>query len=258
MMDTWHTLRAFTQARIAQGSAGCGQRTASLLDFQIAHAEARDAVLKEWDSQAFLHMAQERYGAALMLATQASSRDIYLQRPDLGRKLSPESLARLVSATDHHGHDVALAVSNGLSTTAVERHALPLLDVLIEYLKFCALTTSPVLIIPDGRVALSDEIGKALKAKVSLILIGERPGLSAADSLGAYITLSPAAGNTDAERNCISNIRQPDGLSYATAAGKIGYLIRKGLKYSIRGVALKDDSPESPDMLAATIKALGR
>ena len=254
-MDPWHTLRAFTQARIAQGSVGSAQRTKSLIDFQLAHAEARDAVWKEWDYERFRIEVKEGFGEALLLSSQAHSRTIYLQRPDLGRSLCNQSLLEL-EATKAQGFDIALIVSNGLSTTAIETHALPFLRVLSESLQGCGLSSSPIALVPNGRVALSDEIGVALKSRASLILIGERPGLSAADSLGAYLTISPANGNTDAERNCLSNIREPDGLDYRTAADKICYLTLKGLRQGIGGVSLKDDSPDDPALLRESLRLL--
>lgn len=254
-MDPWHTLRAFTQARIGQGSVGSAQRTESLIDFQLAHAEARDAVWKEWNLDPFKRAAEQRFGSAIQLNSQASSRVLYLQRPDLGRSLSFES-AHALKESSSKGFDVALILSNGLSTTAAEIHALRFLEVLIPSLEDCGLSRSPILLVPNGRVALSDEIGMALRTRVSLMLIGERPGLSSADSLGAYITIGPAIGNTDAERNCLSNIREPDGLEYRTAAHKICYLTLKGLSEGIRGVALKDDSPDEPLRLEESLRLL--
>lgn len=254
-MDPWHTLRVFTQARIGQGSVGSAQRTESLIDFQVAHAEARDAVWKEWDCEQFQTQVEEQFGSAIRIDSQAESRTLYLKRPDLGRSLNSKSLEAL-KVSQAQGFDIALIVSNGLSTTAVETHALPFLRVLRESLKGCSLSTSPIVLVPNGRVALSDQIGLALKSRVSLILIGERPGLSSADSLGAYLTMAPANGNTDAERNCLSNIREPDGLDYRTAADKICYLTLKGLRLGIGGVSLKDDSPDDPTLLGQALRLL--
>jgi ethanolamine ammonia-lyase small subunit len=253
--DSWHSLRAFTQARIAIGSAGSAVRTQSHLEFQLAHAEARDAVWKDWDFEKFLIGVQKQSAYAIHLETQAETRSLYLQRPDLGRRLMAQSLATLME-TGPSGFDLALIVSNGLSTTSVERHALPFLNVLMPSLKKCGISVTPILTVPNGRVALSDEIGMALKTRASLILIGERPGLSAADSLGAYITLAPARDNTDAQRNCLSNIREPDGLAYRTAADKICYLLLKGLRLGVGGVALKDDSPDDPTLLEQSLDLL--
>jgi ethanolamine ammonia-lyase small subunit len=251
-MDSWHSLRAFTQARIALGSAGSAVRTQSHLDFQLAHAESRDAVWKDWDYESFVIAVQQQSASAIHLETQAETRTLYLQRPDLGRCLKPESLATLME-NEPGGHDLALIVSNGLSTTSVERHALPFLNELMPSFKSWGINATPILVVPNGRVALSDEIGVALRTRASLILIGERPGLSAADSLGAYITLTPARKNTDAQRNCLSNIREPDGLAYRTAADKICYLILKGFRLGLGGVALKDDSPDDPALLAQSL-----
>lgn len=254
-MDAWHTLRAFTQARIGQGSVGSAQRTASLIDFQVAHAEARDAVWKEWDCARFKAEVEKQLGSAIQLDSKAQTRTTYLQRPDWGRSLKSESLLTL-EASPAKGFDIALIVSNGLSTTAIETHALPFLRVLSESLKGCGLLASPILLVPNGRVALSDEIGVALKSRASLILIGERPGLSSADSIGAYLTIAPARGNTDAERNCISNIREPDGLDFRTATDKICYLTLKGLHQGIGGVSLKDDSPDDAALLGQSLRSL--
>jgi ethanolamine ammonia-lyase small subunit len=254
-MDPWHTLRAFTQARIGQGSVGSAQRTESLIDFQVAHAEARDAVWKEWDCESFRRQVEQQFGSAIQVESKAGTRTLYLKRPDWGRSLSDESLEAL-KTSEAQGFDIALILSNGLSTTAVETHALPFLRVLRESLKGCGLSTSPIVLVRNGRVALSDEIGIALKSRVSLILIGERPGLSSADSLGAYLTIAPAHSNTDAERNCLSNIREPDGLDYRTAADKICYLTLKGLREGIGGVSLKDDSPDDPALLGQSLRLL--
>jgi ethanolamine ammonia-lyase small subunit len=254
-MDNWHKLRALTKARIAQGSAGSAQRTEPLLDFQIAHAEARDAVWKEWDCHAFGKTLRKQQIDTLEIHSGATHRRLYLQRPDLGRNLDPDARKSLepLSLTKP---DIALIVSNGLSTPAIERHATGVLVALMEAFSRCGLTASPVIAIPNGRVALSDEIGVIVKARASVILIGERPGLSTADSLGIYITLNPSPGNTDAERNCISNIHEPDGLHYAKAADKTSYLLLKGLRLGIGGVELKDDSPDDHEALRQTLKLM--
>ena len=254
-MDSWHKLRAFTKARIAQGSAGSAQRTEPLLDFQIAHAEARDAVWKEWDYQTFGETLRGQQIETLLIPSAATHRRLYLQRPDLGRTLDPEARKSLETLTPSQP-DIALIVSNGLSTPAIERHAAAVLMALLEALRRCGLTASPVIAVPNGRVALSDEIGTILKARASVILIGERPGLSTADSLGIYITLNPGPGNTDAERNCLSNIHEPDGLDYAKAAEKTCYLLLKGLRLGLGGVGLKDDSPDDPEALGQALKLM--
>lgn len=252
-MDSWSTLKSFTRARIAQGSAGAGWPTNALLDFQLAHAEARDAVLKEWDIQAFRENATRIPGGIEILESCACDRPSYLQRPDFGRRLNAASSEKLRHMPLQRP-DVALILSNGLSTTAVDHHALPILDWLTRRLRQMQLQISPLYIVANGRVALSDEIGELTGARSTVILIGERPGLSAADSLGAYLTIFPRIGRNDAERNCISNIREPDGLSYRIAAGKIAYLLMKGFQLGYGGVGLKDDSPSEPELLEASLE----
>lgn len=252
-MDSWHALRSFTRARIAQGSAGSALPTSALLDFQLAHAQARDAVLKEWHLPLFEKQVKDLWSEVEILESCADNRAIYLQRPDLGRRLKDSSIQRLETMRGI-APDIALILSNGLSTTAVDHHAQPLLLALKDILTHLGLNTGPLFLVANGRVALSDEIGKRIGARSSIILIGERPGLSAPDSLGAYLTLFPEFGKNDADRNCISNIREPDGLSYRMAAGKMVYLLRKGFEMGIGGVALKDDSPSEPLQLESVLK----
>lgn len=247
-MDHWQLLRQFTPARIAQGKSGCGVPTAALLDFQIAHAAARDAVLEPWDT-APLGAALGAMGlATVMLETRVSSRPMYLLRPDLGRCLSEDSRALLLasaSSVPPAPVDVAIMVTNGLSSTAVTRHGYGLLEALTDTLTGQGLSIGPVCLVPNGRVALADEIGELLGARLSLMVVGERPGLSAADSLGIYLTFDPRVGRSDADRNCISNIRPPEGLGYGEAAAKTAYLALKALAGGFSGVALKDDMEPS-------------
>lgn len=244
MNDPWHTLRRFTQARIAQGRSGCGLPTSALLDFQLAHAAARDAVHAPWEVDRFAKEIEALGLEALILATPVTSRAHYLQRPDQGRRLDEASRQRLKSRVAE-AVDMALIVSNGLSSTAVDRHGLGLLGTVAEACQGNGLHLGPICLVPNGRVALSDEIGALLHARVAVIIVGERPGLSAADSLGIYLTYAPRIGNTDAERNCLSNIRPPDGLSYRTAAAKLAYLTREALRRGFSGVKLKDEMPKS-------------
>lgn len=241
MTDSWIALRRFTQARIALGRAGHALPTRALLDFQLAHAQARDAVHLSWDIDAFAEQVRGLGEEALILATPVSSRDEYLRRPDLGRVLTEESRTRLGRFTAK-GADVALIVTNGLSSTAVERHGIPLLQAILSAFRARQLRLSPVSLVPDGRVALSDDIGSVLAARVAVIVVGERPGLSAADSLGIYLTFAPKPGNTDAQRNCISNIRPPEGSNYETAAAKLLYLTEEATRLGISGVSLKDET----------------
>ena len=242
-MDAWSTLRQFTQARIAQGRAGCGITTANWLEFQLAHAAARDAVLAEWDARYCEETLRQAGLPTLRLETQAASRTEYLLRPDHGRSLSPISRERLTGQGDSTA-DVALILTNGLSSTAVVEHGVNLVLAITAVLSEQGLSWGSICLVPNGRVALSDEIGALLGARLAVIIVGERPGLSAADSLGLYLTHAPGSGRTDAERNCLSNIRPPRGLSYQAAARKLGYLARKALAAGYSGVNLKDDMPD--------------
>ena len=239
MGDPWIELRQFTQARIALGRAGHAVPTQALLDFQLAHAEARDAVHFPWDIHAFAGQVRDLGEEALILDTPVSSRSEYLRRPDLGRVLTEASRTRLKNL-QAGAADVALIVTNGLSSTAVERHGVPLLQAIVEGFRVRQISIAPVALVANGRVALADDIGSVLAARVAIIVVGERPGLSAADSLGLYLTFAPRPGNTDAERNCISNVRPPEGLGYADAAAKLLYLTGEALRRGISGVGLKD------------------
>jgi ethanolamine ammonia-lyase small subunit len=242
MNDPWHRLRSFTQARIAQGHAGCGLPTTALLDFQLAHAFARDAIHHSWDIKSFSEAVKEMGLEPLCLATPVADRVQYLQRPDLGRRLDPANRQMLLSRVQP-AVDVALIISNGLSSIAVERHGARLLQEIVAAFDRMPMVYGPTCLVPDARVALADEVGALLKARLSVIVVGERPGLSAADSLGVYLTYAPQVGRTDAERNCISNIRPPDGLSYEAAAAKLAYLSYEALQMNLSGVALKDEMP---------------
>ncbi|HUL12262.1 MAG TPA: ethanolamine ammonia-lyase subunit EutC [Methylococcaceae bacterium] len=256
MNDPWQTLRQFTQARIAQGRAGYGIRTSSMLDFQLAHALARDAVHLPWDVEAFAQGVKALRMEPITLSTLVRDRMQYLKRPDLGRVLDQASRV-LLDGLANPPIEVALTFSNGLSSTAIQSHGLNLLQAIVGTFNVGLLPGStsgpnesvlkqhvaigPVCLVPNARVALSDEIGALLKARISIIVVGERPGLSASDSLGIYMTYNPHPANTDAERNCISNIRPPDGMSCEDAAAKLFYLCRQAVKRRLSGVALKDD-----------------
>ncbi|MBC7964078.1 MAG: ethanolamine ammonia-lyase subunit EutC [Steroidobacteraceae bacterium] len=246
MTDSWIALRRFTQARIALGRAGHALPTRAVLDLQLAHAQARDAVHFPWDIEAFAGQLRDLGAETLILETPISSRSEYLRRPDLGRELSEVSRSRLRSLNAVEA-DVALIVTNGLSSTAVERHGIPLLRAILNGYRSRQIRVSPVCLVADGRVALSDDIGSLLAARVAVIIVGERPGLSAADSLGLYLTFAPQPGNSDAQRNCISNIRPPQGLSYEDAAAKLLYLTGEAIRRGLSGVALKDQMAELLD-----------
>lgn len=240
MTDSWIALRRFTQARIALGRAGHAVPTRVLLDFQLAHAEARDAVHFPWDIDAFAGQVRDIAAEVLILDTPVRSRDEYLRRPDLGRVLTEESRVRLRNVNAGET-DVALIVTNGLSSTAVERHGMPLLQAIMNGYRKRQFRIAPVSLAANGRVALSDDVGSIIGARVAVIIVGERPGLSAADSLGIYLTFAPKPGNTDAERNCISNIHPPEGLGNEAAAAKLLYLTEEAMRLGISGVALKDE-----------------
>ncbi|WP_150049194.1 ethanolamine ammonia-lyase subunit EutC [Methylomonas rhizoryzae] len=256
MNDPWQVLRRYTQARIGQGRAGCALPTAAQLEFQLAHAAARDAVLQAWSPQALAESVAAMDMPSLILATQAGDRQVYLRRPDLGRQLAAESHQHLAAAKDKllQPVDVTLIVSNGLSTSAVEAHAPGLLQAVLQAYRQAGLQIAPLCLLADARVAVADEIGALLGARLAVIVVGERPGLSAADSLGIYLTYAPQPGKTDAERNCISNIRPPHGLSYAAAAATLRYLSEAALLKGISGVALKDDMP--PALVAGDTKLI--
>jgi ethanolamine ammonia-lyase small subunit len=246
MSDAWLALRRFTRARIALGRAGHAVPTRELLDFQLAHARARDAVHFPWDMAAFAGQLRGLGEATVVLETPVASRDEYLRRPDLGRVLTEESRSRLRDVASPA--DLVLIVTNGLSSTAVERHGLPLVRAILNACRAQYVSIAPVCLAANGRVALSDDIGSALAARVAVIVVGERPGLSAADSLGIYLTHAPQPGNTDAQRNCISNIRPPNGLGYEDAAAKLLYLAGEALRRGVSGVALKDEMVGGPSI----------
>lgn len=239
--NQWQTLRRYTQARIAQGRAGHALPTAANLQFQWDHAQARDAVQHPLDSAALQAALAAFAFPTLVVSSQARDRASYLQRPDLGRRIRQEDLSRLLQYQGEHA--IALVIGDGLSATAIERHAEGLLQTLIPKLQQAGHSIAPLITIAtQARVALGDEIGAALGAKLVLMLIGERPGLSSPDSLGIYITYEAKPGRMDSERNCISNIRPPQGLGYEQAADTACYLCHHALQRQLSGVELKDDS----------------
>jgi ethanolamine ammonia-lyase small subunit len=237
--DPWATLRRLTPARIALGRSGASLPTEEVLRFGVAHALARDAVHQPLDVarlEADLHAAG---WDTLRAQSRARDRRMYLLRPDLGRALWPECAETL---REHRGSgvDLCIVVADGLSAAAVQRHAVPLLGALRAEAR-SRWTTAGVVIAEQARVALGDEIGEVLGARLVAMLIGERPGLSSPDSLGVYLTYEPRVGRNDGERNCISNVR-PEGLKYAEAARRTAWLIGEALRLRLTGVGLKDDS----------------
>jgi ethanolamine ammonia-lyase small subunit len=236
-------LRRLTPARIALGRTGTSMPTSAQLDFQYAHAQARDAVHLPFDSAGLSAQLAERGRASLLLHSAATDRNSYLQRPDLGRKLSDESAQTLrdYALANPGGVDLAIVVADGLSALAVHRHTLPFLARMEDQIVNDGWSVSPVILVEQGRVAVADEIGELLGAKMVVILIGERPGLSSPDSLGLYFTYNPKVGLTDAYRNCISNVRL-EGLSYGMAAHRLLYLMREACRRQLSGVNLKDEA----------------
>jgi ethanolamine ammonia-lyase small subunit len=233
-------LRELTPARVALGLAGASLPTKALLEFTLDHARARDAVHAAFDAEGLMQGLADLGLKATRVSSLAPARKDYLARPDLGRKLDPDSRQKLLALGGKAG-PVAIIIGDGLSPAAVNAHAVPLLRKLLPRLAEDAIVIGHAAVATGARVALGDEIGDFLGARMTVMLIGERPGLSAADSLGVYLTFAPSVGTTDERRNCVSNIHGA-GLSYEDAATKIGWLIREGLARQLTGVGLKDES----------------
>lgn len=242
--DPWAGLRAFTAARIALGRSGTSVPLREALAFKLAHAHARDAVYSVLDAERLLAELAALPLAVCQVSSRAQNRQEYLQRPDYGRQLNEDSKVRL--AENASGEcDLVFVLADGLSATAINAHALPLLRALLPSLQQAGFRIGPLVLAEQARVALGDEVGHLLRARLVLVLIGERPGLSAPDSLGAYFTYGPRPGLTDEARNCVSNIR-PAGLAYPAAAAKLSWLLHEALRRQLSGVALKDQA----DLLA--------
>ncbi len=241
--NPWQALRRLTPARIALGRAGTSLPTGAQLDFQFAHAQARDAVHLALDAEALGAGLAERGLETLALHSAAPDRHTYLQRPDLGRRLDADSAQLLRDHRQVHpdGYDLAIVIADGLSALAIQRHALPFVDRLREQMAGDGWLLAPLCVVRQGRVAVADEVAELLGARMVVILIGERPGLSSPDSLGLYFTWAPKVGLTDAYRNCISNVRL-EGLSYGLAAHKLLYLMREACRRKLSGVNLKDEA----------------
>jgi ethanolamine ammonia-lyase small subunit len=241
MIDPWERLRLATRARIGLGRSGDALPTDALLDFQAAHARARDAVHASVDfgpiERTFIRHPTVKLHSA------AGDRAVYLRRPDLGRRLDSDSRERLRPHGQAGGRDIVFVVADGLSAAAVTAHAAPVLSYCLARLSGFAV--APVICVEQARVAIADEIGEAVGAQLSVILIGERPGLSVADSLGLYLTWDPRVGRSDSERNCISNIHAA-GLTYARAGDTAIWLINAAFKGRLTGVNLKEAAQDSP------------
>ena len=244
--DPWHALRAATGARIALGRAGGSLPTREWLDFKAAHASARDAIHNAFDAESLAEEIRGLSSETIVVESAAPDRDVYLQRPDLGRRLAEPSLQQLQKwPRPAKACEFAIVVSDGLSALAVHRQAPGLLAKLLPRLRQEQWRLAPIVVARFGRVALEDEVGAALGAEIALMLIGERPGLGSPDSLGAYLVYAPRVGNTDANRNCVSNIRA-EGLSIDAAAETIHYLLAEARRRQLSGVGLKDERLRLP------------
>ena len=239
--DPWRELRRFTKARIGLGRTGDSLPTTALLEFQSDHAEARDAVHTPLDSESLAAQLALQGDGGLRLHSAAADRTIYLKRPDLGRTLSAESCRTLTqyAAQNPTNYDVVFVVADGLSARAVHEQAAALLELTLAALRVLGWRVAPLVIVEQGRVAIGDEIGAILGAEQVAVLIGERPGLSVAASLGVYLTYAPRVGRTDAERNCISNIH-PAGLVAAAAHEALLFFLVEARRRQLTGVELKD------------------
>ncbi len=240
--EALRSLRKYTSARVALGRSGSSIVTANILDFQLAHAQARDAIKEEFDIEHFAQRVRqempmlEKFGIPVFtLNSAAADRETYVRRPDLGRVLAKESESRLKSSVC----DVVFGIADGLSAVAPERNAIPLLNVALPMLFHAGWTCGPICVVKNARVAIGDQMGSLLGASLSVVLIGERPGLSSHDSLGAYITWQPRPGRTDAERNCISNIRT-GGLAPDAAARRLFWYLHEARSRKLSGTALKE------------------
>lgn len=245
--DPWTCLRALTPARIGLARCGDSVATSALLDYQLAHARARDAIHRAVDFPALSDALSRSLSVpSLRVKSAASDRALYIRRPDLGRRLDPASRPLLEALS--RDWDAVFVIGDGLSSAAIDDHAVPLLATLLPRLS--AWRLAPVILAEQARVALGDEIGALLGARLAIMLIGERPGLSVGNSLGAYLTWDPRPGRQDSERNCVSNIHAL-GLGYAEAAEKIRWLMCEARLRRLSGVALKENVPDaalSPDI----------
>ena len=252
--NPWEALRQFTDARIALGRAGVSIPTASHLAFQLAHARARDAVHRALDttalSQSITAATGGQYPPCVVLHSAAADRAVYLQRPDLGRRLDVASraiLTKFAPPLPTRRYDLAFVVVDGLSALAIEQHAALFLAILQRRIAAEHWSVAPLCIVRQGRVAVGDDVAACLDAKAVVVLIGERPGLSSPDSMGLYLTWMPRVGLTDVSRNCISNVR-PAGLGYEDAACKLHYLLSEMRKRQLSGVELKDETADATSL----------
>jgi ethanolamine ammonia-lyase small subunit len=243
-IDHWQFLQNYTPARIARGRAGHSFPTNELLKFQADHAQARDAVYSMLNISALSESLQLTLGLPVIhLKSCIENRSQYLQRPDLGRTLSRES-REVLQTIKAEESDVCFVVTDGLSAEAINQNISPVLENIIAKLNKISWKIAPICLVEQGRVAVADEIGYLLKSKIVVVFIGERPGLTSPNSMGAYITLNPQVGTTDESRNCVSNIR-PEGMNFNEASEKIIYLLNEMKVKKISGVNLKDEVNDS-------------
>jgi ethanolamine ammonia-lyase small subunit len=241
IQNPWTHLRSFTNARLALGRVGDSLPTNEVLEFALAYAQARDAVHNNLSIEAIEHNLTASGFSSITVRSAANNRVEYLRRPDLGRRLNEQSRSLITNQRWRQAPSVVFIVADGLSAIAA-RHAVPVLRVIT--CKLQGRKIAPIVIATQARVALGDEIGELLNAEMTIMLIGERPGLSSHDSLGIYLTYKPRIGCTDADRNCISNVR-PEGLSYEAAAHKLHHLMLAARFIGQSGITLKDES-DSP------------
>lgn len=256
--NPWQTLKQFTSARIGLGRAGNSIPTKELLAFQLDHAKAIDAVHKALNVDVLLEQLSASQPICSVvpmkpnvLSSKARDRIDYLQRPDLGRQLSEASWHKLVEHRSESiiEYDLAIVVADGLSSTAIQNHAVPVIERIVTRLAEDTKSNwsiAPLTVVTQGRVAIGDDVGECLKAKITMILIGERPGLTSPDSMGIYMTWNPKRGAKESSRNCISNIR-PEGLGYDEASYKAFYLLSESIKRKISGIELKDRSSDAEE-----------
>lgn len=243
VQDPWGDLKQFTRARIALGRVGSSLPTKEILNFGMSHAMARDAVHLALDVDPLEKQIKSLGCDVLKLHSRAPDRASYLLRPDWGRRLNDES-AEIIKALPQQKIDVSIVIGDGLSSLAVQKHAAPMLQSMLQAIQQAMPSEwklGPVAIASQARVALADEVGELMNARMVILLIGERPGLSSPDSLGLYLTYQPKVGCSDADRNCISNVR-PEGLNYEAAAKKLMWLAQEAMRLKVSGVALKDES----------------
>lgn len=242
--SSWESLKIHTKARIAIGRCGSSIPTKESLAFNLAHARAIDAVHVPLQKESVKNTLEEICDSqVLLIQSGATDRAVYLQRPDLGRTLSEDSIRLIKEAQKESAYDIALVVADGLSSVAIESNIYSLFSMLLPELKRRNYSLAPICVVEQGRVAVADSVAGLFNARMSIVFIGERPGLTSPDSMGIYITYAPVSGTTDERRNCISNVRR-DGLSYTAANSKLLYLVDESFRRKLSGVNLKDEQDD--------------